>query len=154
MNLKKVFSTWWVSYEDGMKPVLADKHPCYCSIRPKNVVWKKGIHRKETLKTWISRKKIVVAFILGDYSVKKRFVQLCSSSPSLFFFFFFFLLSNVSFPSAYFSLCCYRWPVDTFISVELLTGWVWHGSGRRRPLLNLFGNLSWTAKISLPCFLI
>ena len=41
---------------------------------------------------------------------------------------------------------CYRWLVDTFISVNLLTGWVWHGSGRRGPLLNLFGNLSWTAK--------
>ena len=44
---------------------------------------------------------------------------------------------------------CYRWPVDTFISVELLTGCVWHGSGRHGPLLNLFGNLSRTAKISL-----
>ena len=41
------------------------------------------------------------------------------------------------------------WPVDTFMSVELLTGWVWHESGRRGPLLNPPGNLSWTAKISL-----
>ena len=49
---------------------------------------------------------------------------------------------------------CYRWPVDTFISVGLLTGWVWHWLGRRGPLLNLFGNLSWTAKISLLGFLI
>ena len=46
-------------------------------------------------------------------------------------------------------LLYYLWPVDTFISVKLLTGWVWHGSGRRGPLLNLPGNLSWTAKISL-----
>ena len=44
---------------------------------------------------------------------------------------------------------CYRWPVDTFISIELLTGLVWHGSGRRGPLLNLFENLPWTARISL-----
>ena len=65
-----------------------------------------------------------------------------SSSPSLFFL----SLSNISFPSVYFSEHCYRWPVDTFISVELLTGWVWHGLGCHGPLLNLFGNLSWTAQ--------
>ena len=23
------FSAWWLSYEDGMKPVAADKHPFY-----------------------------------------------------------------------------------------------------------------------------
>ena len=43
---------------------------------------------------------------------------------------------------------------DTFMSVELLTGCVWHGSVRHGPLLNLFGNLFWTAKISLLGFLI
>ena len=48
---------------------------------------------------------------------------------------------------------CYRWAVDTFISVELLTGWIWYGSGSHGPLLNLFGNLFWTAKISLLGFL-
>ena len=35
----------------------------------------------------------------------------------------------------------YRWLVDTFISVELLTGRGWYGSGRPGPLLNLFRNL-------------
>ena len=41
------------------------------------------------------------------------------------------------------------WLVDTFISVELLTVWVWHGLGCHRPLLNLFRNLPGTVKISL-----
>ena len=48
---------------------------------------------------------------------------------------------------------CYRWPVDTFISVKLLTGWVCHGCERHGPLLNLFRNLPRTTKISLLDFL-
>ena len=47
----------------------------------------------------------------------------------------------------------FSWLVDTFISVVLLTGWVWHGSGWHGPLLNLFRNLPWTLKISLLDFL-
>ena len=45
--------------------------------------------------------------------------------------------------SCWWRWCCYSWLVDTFISVVLLTGWVWHGSGSHGPLLNLFRNLPW-----------
>ena len=84
--------------------------------------------------------------------------KVCSSSPSLFFFS---RYQTSPFPprtsvsvrrkcspssSWRWRRRCYHWPVDTFISVELLTGWVWYGSGRRRPLLNLFRNLSRTAQ--------
>ena len=47
----------------------------------------------------------------------------------------------------------YSWLVDTFLSVVMLTSWVWHGSGCPGPLLNLFRNLPWTAKISFLDFL-
>ena len=41
--------------------------------------------------------------------------------------------------------------VDTFISVVLLTGWVWHGSGCYGSLLNLFRNLPWTPVTQIVC---
>ena len=99
-----------------------------------------GVCRKETLKTWVLRKKIVVAFILGGYSGLLFKKKVCSKA--------FFLPPLVGGDGS-----VVRWLVDTFISVELLTGWVWHRSGRHGPLLNLFRNLPWTAKISLLDFL-
>ena len=113
---------------------------------------KKWIHRKETPKTWISRKKIVVAFILGDYSGLLLKSSFNSVLPRLLFFL---SLSNVfflyhSFPP-YTSASvrrkgspsspwrwrrrCYCRPVDTFISVGLLwQAGLWHGSGGVAPV--------------------
>ena len=71
-----------------------------CSIGPKKLkrcVKKKWIHRKERLETWISRKKIVVAFILGDYSGLLLKCSFNSVLPRLLFFFFFFRYQTSSF---------------------------------------------------------
>ena len=129
---------------------------CLCSIGPKKLkrVKKKWIHRKETLKTWISRKKIVVAFILGDYSGLLK--SLFNSILPRVFFFFFLSLSNVFFLYHSFYLCssasirrkgspssswrwrrqCYHRSVDTYhISQIAMTGWVMTWIRQHTPLL-------------------
>ena len=54
----------------------------------------------------------------------------------------------------HYAICHYSRLVDNFISVIFLTGWVCHGSGCLRPLLNLFRNLPRTAQNLVTCFLI
>ena len=121
----------------------------------KGCVWQKEMNsQKKMLETWISRKKIVVAFILGDFSGLLLKSSFNGVLPRLLLFFL--SLSNVFFlyhsfpPRTSASVCrkgspssswrwrrrCYRRPVDTYhISRVAMTGWVMTWVGRRAPLL-------------------
>ena len=125
-----------------------------CSIGPKYVVSKEMSSQKRNTQNLILKEENSSRFYSWglQWTVVKKSLFNCFLPRLLSFL----SLSNVSFTSSSWRWRrrCYRWPVDTFISVELLTGWIWHGSWRRGPLLDLFGNLPWTAQISLLDFLI